>query len=74
MALNELTSIGRNFSTKFLSVIGNKKLNWNAHIEVTCSKIIPYFYGLFKTRTTLNISELKSIHLPQSEIWNHILG
>lgn len=62
IALNELTCIERNYSTKFLGVIINEKLNWNEHIEATCSKIILYCYGLFKTRSILNISALKSIY------------
>ena len=62
ITLNELTSIERNCSTKFLGVILNEKLNWNEHIEVACSQIILYCYGLFKTRTTLNISALKYIY------------
>ena len=60
IALNELTSIKKIVPPHSL-VIVNEKLNWNEHIEVTCSKIIQYCYGLLKTRTTLNISTLKAM-------------
>ena len=49
---------------KFADFIINEKLNWNEHIAATRSKIIPHFYGLFKTRSILNvyIYVLKSIY------------
>ena len=39
-----------------------KKLNWNEHTVVTCSKIIPNCNDVFKTKTTLNVSALKFLY------------
>ena len=59
IALNGFTCIDRNYYTKFLGVIINEKLHRNEHIKSACSKIISYCYGLFKTRTILNVICLK---------------